>query len=633
MPFVVHLHSGGVDDVTDCFPAPSMKNALSAMPLARGSHDYMGVQLTAVEECVEDLKERYPVAGVYVMGTSQGGTGAWLYAERHVLEIEGVSPWCGNADPGAWQGVWEDARDPPRSAAGGAWRLVRAARSPVARVEQLRASPGPPVYMGHGTRDTKIPIGHSESMYEKLGGPEGEKGGLRFERFEGFGHWLPARYDERLGWLAERSPSRATRFKKPHYRIPVVVPPLTFVADHAGAPPHRVLDPAKPARFVLSNNRDRLWEPENVEPWTGGGPSKLHYPGPACAVFESAFAVALPKNAPAHLVACADELAATWRRRYRADMRRSDAREGLSVFDPRAEGDVHPRTLVALGSPDENPAVRASLSGLDVRVDAGRARVFGREFEGDDIAIAMLRPNRDDPRSGTLVVWGSTGASYRQLWARFANNVDWEGDRGRWWFDYAVFDRKTCGPDTFLAVGFFDHEWRFDGTLLFEGSAELRAKVRGTHWPAAAPSRALSSVPPVAIDSPRGPVGFDRSAGVDTGTLSIQGKTFERGIGMLPPATVTWKLGARYAKLAVTVGLERTGGEFETRHGQERVRFEIWGDGERRAASGVLSATSGSRELEADLTGVETLELRAVPATRQVWHCGPVGWGGAGLAE
>ncbi|MHC4253679.1 MAG: hypothetical protein ACYS9X_31570, partial [Planctomycetota bacterium] len=317
LPAVLHLHSGGVDEMSDCFPAPAIRGALSVMPLARGSHDYLGVQMTAVEECVDDVRRRYPVSVLYVMGASMGGMGAWLYAERHALEVAGVSPWCGNADPAAWQGVWEPPRPAPRSPAGRAWRMVRESRAPVARVEQLVTSPPIPVYMAHGTADLKIPVGHSEPMARALAdlGPD-----LRFDVMTGRGHRLPAMYEERMAWLADRRPPGS---RGPKRRSVAVVPPLAFVGDLAGVPSHRAFAPLKPARFAFVPGEPHLSHNSNAECEPGDGPSKWHYPGPACVAFEHAFAVALPERAPAHLAACADELSEVWRARYRGEVRRT----------------------------------------------------------------------------------------------------------------------------------------------------------------------------------------------------------------------------------------------------------------------------------------------------------------------
>jgi len=623
LPLVLDLHAAGVSEMTHCFPVRPYPGALCVTPLARGSHDYRGPQMAAVEECLADVRRRYPVSTLLVTGASMGGTGTWFFAERHVAELSGIAPWMGNADPTAWKGVWEDDERPALSPAGRACELAQLARMPIARVEQLASHADLPIYLGHGADDTIVPVGHSDAMVEKLRAFGARN--LRYDRFDGVGHGgFPVTRDQRLDWLFAHPPARPRQ-------LVAVVPPLTLVADLAAAPPHRVLDPLREARFTIRDGK--FAGGENAEPAAGG---KCLYPGPAGFAFEHPFAIALPPDAPDHLERCADELAAAWAARYGGTLRRCDPAEGFAAFPPEVA--EQPRTLIALGSPDENPAVKAALEGLDVAVAPGRVRFFGREFAGDDVGLIALRPDASDPRAATLVVWCSTPAAYGQLWGRFGHVVHLEGDRGRWWFDYAIFDRKTCGPDSFLAVGYFDHDWGFDPRLLFEGSAELRAKIPGTHWPSRAASsiasggRAwLSALAPESVESRRGPVAFDRSAGVDIGPLVIQGERFGRGIGMVPPAKATWKLAGRFATFRAKVGLEHTGAGYPLRYEAERVQFEVWADGECVAASPVLSATDGLFELATDIRGAAVLELRAVNATKLVWHFGPVGWGDAEL--
>ena len=632
LPLVLHLHGGGVGprDMARCFPAPALPGALCMAPVARGSHDYMGVAMTAVDEAVAEVRRRYPVGPLYVLGMSMGGLGTWLYAQRHVREVTGISPWAGNSDPAAWQGRWQPPAAPPRSPAARAAAQVRAARSPIARVGQLARTPALPVYVGHGTADAIIPIAHSEAMAGRLA----ELGAvLRFDRFDGLGHRnIPRRRAGRLAWLQARGRARAGA----EGRFTAVIPPLTFVANCLGAPPHRVVDPTREARLDFTPD-GRILSRSNVEPWAAQWPSKLAYPGPAGWAFEQPFAIALPADAPPHVARCVEDFQAVWSRRYAAVPRCSDSAQGFAVFDTLGLGG-EARTLLAVGSPEENPAVEAALAGADVAVSPGTVRLFAHEFHGRDIGVAILRPHPRLRGAATLVVWGSTPASYRQLWHRFGRGVDWEGDRGRWWFDVAVFDRATAGPETFLAAGFFDHQWRFEPRLLFRGSSERRRQMPGTHWPGAGPPhgaacRWLSARAPDRIDTSRGPVAFDRSAGVDAGALRIHGKAYERGIGVVPPAAVAWTLPGGLGELRTEVGLQRTNVQdrFPVRHRAERVRFEVWGDGRRLAASRVLTSADPPEPLRVPLGGIRAVELRAVHTTPHLWHYGPVGWGHAEL--
>ena len=622
LPLILVLHAAGVREMKDCFPAPAHAGALCVTPLARGSHDYMGVQMTAVEECLADVRRRYPVSRLHVMGSSMGGLGTWLFAQRHIAEVSGISPWMANADPDVWKGLWEPESQ-PCSPAGRACALAQRARTPIARVGQLAGRPDLPIDVGHGAEDDIVPVGHSDSMVEKL--RELGARNVRFHRLDGYGHGgLPEPTPGRIEWLLSQTPPAPER-------LVAVIPPLTFVADCIGVPPHRVLDPLREATLIVRSGK--VEGGSNIVPAADAGPSKWHFPGPAGSAFEHPFSVSVPAKGAGPLGECAVELARLWGDRYGGAVRFVNPQTGFAAFAPRQD-ERELRSLVAFGSPDENPAVRAALEGVDVRVEARKVTLFGRAFEGEDIGLILLRPHPTDFRAATLVVWGSTPTSYRQLWQRFGNVVHLEGDRGRWWFDYAVFDRRTCGPDTFLAVGFFGHEWRFDPSLLFEGSAELRARMPGGPWALERSGEGrvwLSTLAPDSIESRRGPVGFDRSAGVDAGALMIQGEEFGHGIGVIPPATVRWSLGGRFSQFRAKVGLERTGTEFPARYEAEKVQFEVWADGNRIAASPILSATDGLAELAVDIRGADLLELRAINTTKFVWHYGPAGWGDAEL--
>ncbi|MHC4248865.1 MAG: NPCBM/NEW2 domain-containing protein, partial [Planctomycetota bacterium] len=133
------------------------------------------------------------------------------------------------------------------------------------------------------------------------------------------------------------------------------------------------------------------------------------------------------------------------------------------------------------------------------------------------------------------------------------------------------------------------------------------------------------------------PVGFDRSAAPDGGVLTIHGKPYAHGIGMVPPATARWLLGKRFVTFRAEVGLERTDTPFESRRKAERVAFEVWGrheggsDARLLAASRELGSGDAPEPLEADVSGLDEIELRAVPTSTQIWHVGAVAWGDASL--
>jgi hypothetical protein len=546
-----------------------------------------------------------------------------LLSARHISEVTALSPWAANADPAAWKGRWEDPPAPPESPAARASWMIRGSRSPIDYTDQLASRRDLTVFAGHSDDDTIVPAAHTQAMLDAL--REGGVETIRFEQFTGEGHHPPKMYRRRMDWMLQHAP------RSEPTTVEATIHPLRFVPVAADAPRVAVTDPLQPATVRYRNG---TWlGATNAQPFTGNGPHKSIYAGPAGNAFTDAFALCLPVQAPAHLQRAADGFSQWWQQRYGHTPRIVTADIGFGVFDD-AGIDRGRRTLVVLGSPNENPAVAAALNGVDVTVAEDAVTLHGRRFVGTDVGLIYLRPDPAEPTRATLVVWGATPAAYRQLWRRFGHAVDWEGDRGWWWFDYVVFDNRTMGPETFLAVGYFDAEWTFDEDLLFAGSAERRA-VSGRNWPTGeAPAAGdvwLSLLEPTAAVSSRGAVVFDGAAGVDGGRLRIQGQDFDQGIGMVPPSETTWRIDGRYRRFTATVGLHRTGDRFTTRYQTERVKFEVLGDGTLLASSPTLHATSGLVELSADVSGVERLTLRAVPQHRHWWHFGPVGWGNARL--
>ncbi|MGR6922049.1 glycoside hydrolase family 2 TIM barrel-domain containing protein [[Actinomadura] parvosata] len=117
-----------------------------------------------------------------------------------------------------------------------------------------------------------------------------------------------------------------------------------------------------------------------------------------------------------------------------------------------------------------------------------------------------------------------------------------------------------------------------------------------------------SDLPFAAAENGWGPVERDRSnaeqpAG-DGRTLSIGGRTYGKGIGAHAPSRVAIELGGRCTSFRADVGVDDEMG------GSGSVAFEVWVDGQRRAATGVLTGAGGAEPVSADLTGGQLLELR-----------------------
>ena len=104
-----------------------------------------------------------------------------------------------------------------------------------------------------------------------------------------------------------------------------------------------------------------------------------------------------------------------------------------------------------------------------------------------------------------------------------------------------------------------------------------------------------------------GPAERDRSNGErapgDGGVLTLGTSRFERGIGAHAPSRVVIDLPQACSLFLADVGLDEEVGD------RGSVEFQVWGDGEMLASSGVLRGPQTSTAIAADLEGVEQLTL------------------------
>ncbi|MEV4754853.1 glycoside hydrolase family 2 TIM barrel-domain containing protein [Micromonospora sp. NPDC049559] len=152
----------------------------------------------------------------------------------------------------------------------------------------------------------------------------------------------------------------------------------------------------------------------------------------------------------------------------------------------------------------------------------------------------------------------------------------------------------------------------------YELSASVTAVSNGfrTTSPAAATVRAplpagdrwVSDLPFLATENGWGPVERDMSNGeqaaADGRPLRIGGVSYDKGIGAHAPSLVAVDLGGGCTSFRAEVGVDDEMGA------DGSVAFEVWVDGERRAATGVLTGAAGPERISADVTGGQRLELR-----------------------
>ncbi|MGY3205320.1 NPCBM/NEW2 domain-containing protein [Streptomyces sp. TE5632] len=117
----------------------------------------------------------------------------------------------------------------------------------------------------------------------------------------------------------------------------------------------------------------------------------------------------------------------------------------------------------------------------------------------------------------------------------------------------------------------------------------------------------LSDLTPLTAVNGWGPVEKDRSNGEkaagDGGTLTIGGRAWGKGLGVHAHSSVEYFTAGRCEQVTALVGLDDETGARGT------VAFEIRADGERVAATGLLTNSQDAQQLTAEVSGARTVTL------------------------
>jgi hypothetical protein len=108
-----------------------------------------------------------------------------------------------------------------------------------------------------------------------------------------------------------------------------------------------------------------------------------------------------------------------------------------------------------------------------------------------------------------------------------------------------------------------------------------------------------------------GPPEIDRSNGErapdDGGPIRIGTSVFDHGIGAHAPSRIVVDVEGRCSLFLADVGLDEEVGD------RGSVVFEVWGDGERLAVSGIVRGPQTAVPIAADVEGVERMTLVVTP--------------------
>jgi hypothetical protein len=108
-----------------------------------------------------------------------------------------------------------------------------------------------------------------------------------------------------------------------------------------------------------------------------------------------------------------------------------------------------------------------------------------------------------------------------------------------------------------------------------------------------------------------GPVERDSSNGEDApadgGPISIANVVYGKGLGTHAPSDVVFALAGACTRFTAQVGID------DEMKGSGSVRFQVWGDAELLAETGLITGADAAQALDVDLTGMQELRLVVEP--------------------
>jgi hypothetical protein len=117
----------------------------------------------------------------------------------------------------------------------------------------------------------------------------------------------------------------------------------------------------------------------------------------------------------------------------------------------------------------------------------------------------------------------------------------------------------------------------------------------------------LSDLTATAATNGWGPIERDRANGeqgaADGGTLTLNGVTYAKGLGVHAGSDTTYALGGNYTRFISDIGVDDTVGS------NGSVVFQVWADGVQIYDSGIMTGSSATRTVDVDVTGRQNLRL------------------------
>ncbi len=684
-PLIVHLHGRGKLQPFQGHRAPDYgEDVIVIAPHGKGSVDYMGPAEADVLAGIEEVKRLYRIDNdrVYLAGASMGGTGAWHLAVHYPDRFAAVVAASANADDRVWETLWEGV---PRAARQGSvgWALERLERhdSPVSYAANMLHVPARVI---HGDDDQVVPVEHARSMVAAL---KENGGGVEYHELVGAGHdvgygrslkkqaaWLlkhrRARNPKRIHyatdgrwpgayWLTHVRPESALVMAEVDAEVASGNEILVTTAGCAGLALDLASAPVTDSRALrLSVDGEDLGEVTREQVflvrkngnWRRSEEIAAFCPREFSQVFWRKFAIIYGTGAEdtklgEALRREADRLAAEWRRRYFASPR-------MYADSEVSEEVLHGCGLILFGGPAENSitaraveAAQAMSSGPPFSILSDGVVIEGSRIEGAELETLGLQFSWPSPfaRGRQIsVVWGASWRALVDSGSRFGRSFDWTVYENRRWFDYALYDARTCGPESFLKVGFYGPDWKIDEQRSWGRSASAAKDAPGSapRFRSVADSDGkddlwLEEVLPARVQQMRGAVGYGRSWGGCRLSVGRSRTESRHGLGVKGPSKLSYDIGGRFKRFRSRIGADLEGRKLEE-FSEPRVkygsmRFTVRGDGRPLYVSDPLGPSEESVDIDLDISGVKELTLEVVAAGKYGWHLGSGAWADARL--
>lgn len=677
-PLVLKLHGlGGTYSTND--PPDALLGCIVAWPYGRGNTDYKAWGEFDLLRVLTEVQRDYLVDPdrVYLTGFSMGGTGTWQLGVHYPDRFAALAPFCGNADHRAWRSKFGWV-DPNPSRLSRMKEYLESLESNTFFAENLKQLP---VYCVHGAADDYVPVEHSRLIVGRLR----ELGyDVIYDEQPDAGHcsFSPGTETKVYRWLLQqrRNPHpRHVVYKTAHLRhrgaywvrIDAFLDPLRFATIDAqvdesdqvwvttdnvrrftlslkeplvapNAPVTLIIDgqvetlPHVPASGTLSREC-RVSSARGTRRWSAPTPpsglvKRAGLEGPLEDAFLSRFLVVYGTQGEGAEDKAGEEevkrLDAFWFRWAHGHCR---VRADTEVTDD----DIRESNLILFGNPRSNLWVRKVNEALPVRFSGEGVVVGDRRFDGPDVGLKVVYPNPLNPNRYVAVIGGVTWRGTLDANERFGNWFDWGLFDNRNWFDYGVFDRRTRNPESFLAVGFFDQQWRLDAKTLWLGTELEREKLFPRRVPTGTAEESstrvvyLSDLKPVAATFEKGALSVDRSfAGR---TLHLGDTYYRKGLGVHPNAEITYELDGGFHVFSAWVGPDLEGKRTvpAARANVERVTFDVYGDGELLCRTRTMRWDSKPAFIYLDVSGVHELRLTCSRRDSKRWLFGDWDWADA----